>query len=428
MVRDSYWPHVVIVGAGFGGLNTALILRKAKVRITLVDKNNHHLFQPLLYQVATAGLSPADIAVPIRSVLRRQRNVEVFMGEVVGIDRQSHRVWLAGGSSLTYDYLVLAPGAHYNYFGHPEWERVAPALKTIADATAIRRKILLAFERAEMAQSEAERQANLTFVIVGAGPTGVEMAGSIAELAHRALAADFRRINPRSARILLVEAGPRILSGFPEHLANRAREELQHKGVEVLVNTKVEAVDERGVVILDQRIEARTVLWAAGVLAAPVGQWLGVETDRIGRVKVNADLSVPGHPECFVIGDSAFVAGPDGKPLPGVAPVAMQQGRYVARVIQARTQGKPAPGPFQYRNKGNLATVGRSFAVADFGRLRLAGFIAWLVWTLVHIFYLIDFHNRVLVMIEWAWAYFTYHRGARLIVSSRETLRDAAEP
>jgi NADH dehydrogenase len=409
---DSTVPHVVIVGGGFGGLLAARGLRNAPVRVTIIDRNNYHLFQPLLYQVATAGLSPADIAAPIRNVVGRQRNTSVIMAEVVGVDTKAQRVLLPD-RSVPYDYLILATGARYNYFGHPEWESLAPGLKSITDATSIREKILLAFESAEMERDPEKQRALMTFILVGAGPTGVEMAGAIAELAHRALARDFRHIDPTSARILLLEAGPRILTAFPEDLAEKAKQALERMGVEVRTNAAVEKVDETGVVVGGKHIPSHTVLWTAGVIASPAGTWLGAETDRAGRVKVQADLSVPGHPNIFVIGDTAL-ALQDGKPLPGVAPVAMQQGRYVADLITRRIQGRPEQ-PFHYHDKGNVATVGRSFAIVDLGRVKLSGFLAWVLWMAIHIFYLIGFRNRLLVMLEWAWAYFTFQRGARLI-------------
>jgi NADH dehydrogenase len=410
-------PQVVIVGGGFGGLLAARALRHAPVQVTLIDRNNYHLFQPLLYQVATAGLSPADIAAPIRNILNRERNVEVRMAEVTGVDTKGRRV-LIGDQSLPYDYLVLATGARYNYFGHPEWEEAAPGLKSIPDATSIREKILLAFEAAEAETDPQKCQALMTFILVGAGPTGVEMAGAISELAHRALARDFHHVDPKSARILLIEAGPRILAAFPEKLAEDARQELVRMGVEVKTGTPVQKVDADGVVVGGQHIASHTVIWTAGVVASPAGKWLGAETDRTGRVKVSADLSVPGHPDIFVIGDTAL-ALQDGKPLPGLAPVAMQQGRYVASVLRSRATGAAAPPPFHYHDKGTMATVGRAFAIVDAGRVKFSGFLAWIMWMTVHIFYLIGFRNRLMVMLQWAWAYFTFQRGARLI-----TLRD----
>lgn len=406
--------RLVIVGGGFGGLRAALQLARSPVQITLIDRSNHHLFQPLLYQVATAGLSPADIAYPIRSVLHDQKNAEVVMGEVTGVDTARREVRTRDGHAYPYDYLVLATGARHGYFGHDEWERFAPGLKTIADAVQIRQRILLAFEKAEKESDPAQRAARLNFVIVGGGPTGVEMAGAIAELSYRALASDFRRIDPRATKIILLEAGPKILASFPDSLSQRAREKLEQFGVEVRTGAKVEAIDATGVVVNGQRIPSLNAIWAAGVLASPIGKWIGCETDRVGRVKVNPDLSVPGYPDIFVIGDAASLNDERGKPLPGVAPVAMQQGKHVAEVIEARLEGAESR-PFHYWDKGNLATVGRRFAIADVGKLRMAGFPAWLVWVVVHIYYLIGFRNRVVVLLQWAWAYLTFQRGARLI-------------
>lgn len=409
----SELPRVVIVGAGFGGLSAARALRNAPVQVTVIDRRNHHLFQPLLYQVATAELSPADISMPIRGILRGQRNAEVIMAEVTGLEPENKRV-LMGENFIPYDYLVLATGAQHSYFGHEEWDQFAPGLKSIPDATAIRRRILLTFEKAELESDPAQQQALLTFVVVGAGPTGVEMAGAIADLAHKSIVRDFRRISPKSARIILVEAGPRILATFPESLARKAQTELEHLGVEVRTGEAVEQVTECGVVIHGEVIPASTVVWAAGVKASPAGKWLGAEVDRAGRVIIERDLTLPGQPDIFVIGDTASLSE-RGKPLPGVAPVAMQQGRFVAETIRRRLHGDTARKAFHYVDKGNLATVGRSFAIADLGLVKLSGFIAWVTWLVVHIFYLIGFRNRILVMIQWAWAYFTYQRGARLI-------------
>jgi NADH dehydrogenase len=415
--------NVVIIGGGFGGLNAARALRKAPVRVTLIDKRNYHLFQPLLYQVATAGLSPADIAAPIRSVLAEQSNAEVLMGEVTGIDRVRKRVLVDGARGtaareVAYDDLVIATGSHHSYFGHDEWEKSAPGLKTLRDATRVRRRILMAFERAETTSDPTKRAADLTFVIVGGGPTGVELAGSIAELAHRALRSDFRHIRPDQTRILLIDGGERILAAFPEGLSRKAHDYLVKRGVEIQLGARVEQVDEGGVVASGKRIEARTVLWAAGVAASPAGKWLGAETDRAGRVRVSADLSVPGAAEIFVVGDTMALEQ-DGHPLPGVAPVAMQQGTYVGNLLAARARGDTSPPkPFRYWNKGNLATVGRSFAVADLGRVRLSGLSAWVTWLVVHVYYLIGFRTRLVVLIEWAWAYFTFQRGARLITGA----------
>ena len=411
-------PRVVIVGAGFGGLQAARALGNAPVRVTVIDRQNHHLFQPLLYWVATAGLSPADISSPIRGILRKQKNAEVLMAEVTGVDVQEQRV-LMGDRGASYDYLVLATGAHDNYFGHSEWEHYAPGLKSVVDATSIRRKILLAFEAAEMETDPEKIKELLTFVLVGAGPTGVEMAGAIAELAHKALAPDFRHINTTSTRIILLEAAPRILGAFPESLARKTQKKLARMGVEVRAGAAVSEIDEHGVVVGGERIRAKTVIWTAGVSASPAGKWLGAEVDRAGRVKVTSDLSVPGHPNVFVIGDTAS-ATQDGKPLPGVAPVAMQAGRYVAAVIAQRVAGKELNKPFHYRDKGNLATVGRAYAIVDIGKIRLTGFVAWVTWLVVHIYYLIGFRNRFVALFQWAWTYFTYARGARLITFGNE--------
>jgi NADH dehydrogenase len=412
-------PRVVIIGAGFGGLQAAHALRNALVNLTVIDRHNHHLFQPLLYQVATAGLSPADICVPIRFTLRKQKNTEVLLAEVTDIDIQQQRVMM-GERSIGYDYLIVATGACDNYFGHDDWEHFASGLKSIEDSIKLRRNILLAFEAAEMETDAEKVKALLTFVLVGAGPTGVEMAGAIAELAHKAMASDFRHIDPKSARIVLVEAGPRILPTFPEALARKAQRALNRLGVEVCTSTPVEAIDENGVMAAGKHITAKTVIWSAGVKASAAGRWLKAEVDRGGRVKVLSDLSLPEHSNIFVIGDAAS-AIQDGKPLPGVAPVAMQAGRYVAAVIAQRVTGQqhsgttPAATAFHYHDKGNLATVGRSFAVMEMGKIRLTGFIAWAMWLTVHIFYLIGFRNRFLVFFQWTWAYFTFQRGTRLI-------------
>jgi NADH:quinone reductase (non-electrogenic) len=411
-------PRVVIVGAGFGGLRAVRALGNAPVQITVIDRQNHHLFQPLLYWVATAGLSPADICSPIRGILRNQKNVEVCMEEVTGVDVQEKRV-LMGDRSVPYDYLVLATGVHDNYFGHAEWEQNAPGLKSIVDAISIRRKILLAFEAAEIESDPEKVKSLLTFVLVGAGPTGVEMAGAIAELAHKALASDFRHIDTRMTRILLIEAAPRILAAFPESLAQKTQKKLISMGVEVRISTPVTDLDEHGVVVDGERINASTIIWGAGVSASSAGKWLGAEVDRAGRVKVSNDLSIPGHPNVFVIGDTAsFIQ--NGKPLPGVAQVAMQGGRYVASVISHRVKGKELNQPFYYRDKGNLATVGRSYAIVDIGNIRLTGFFAWLMWLAVHIYFLIGFRNRLVAIFQWAWTYFTYSRGARLITFENE--------
>src|SRR5262245_30116721 len=406
-------PRVVIIGGGFGGLSAAKALRRAPFEITLIDRNNHHLFQPLLYQVATAGLSPADIASPIRGILRNQRNVKVMLAEVSGVDTARKEV-IADGRRIAYDYLVVATGARHAYFGHDDWAAFAPGLKTIDDATALRRRILLAFERAENEVDADERRRLMTFVVIGGGPTGVEMAGAIAELAKRALAADFRAIDPRSARIILVEAAPRLLTPFDPSLSEAARRALLHLGVEVKLGAPVSECNAEGVRAGGEFIGSRTIIWAAGVMASAAGRWLGGETDRAGRLKVRADLSVPGHPEVFVIGDTAEVTAADGTPLPGVAPVAKQQGQYVARALVARAEGRTIEA-FHYRDYGLLATIGRSRAVAQFGRLHLSGLIAWVLWSVAHIYFLIGFRNRSIVALNWAWSYLTFQRGSRLI-------------
>jgi NADH:quinone reductase (non-electrogenic) len=411
---SSTRPHVVVVGAGFGGLEAARRLKNAPVDVTVIDRNNYHLFQPLLYQVATAGLSAGDIAEPIRSILRKNKNTEVLMAEVTGIDLERRKVFLPD-RSISFDYLILAPGARYNYFGHDDWKEIAPGLKTVEDALEIRRKILLAFEKAEMESDPEKRRAFLNFVIVGGGPTGVEMAGAIAELAHKALAMDFRSMDPASARILLVEAAPRLLLSFPEDLAERATRALQHLGVEIRTNSPVEKIDTDGVWMKGEFIPAKTVLWAAGVIISPLVKALQCELDKAGRVSVAPDLSLPGHPRVFVIGDAARVLQ-DGTTLPGLAPVALQEGRYAARLIENREKGRKTLPPFRYFDKGQLATVGRAFAVAQFGKTKLAGFFAWLVWLFVHIFFLIGLQNRILVFIQWAWAYFTFERGSRIVI------------
>jgi NADH dehydrogenase len=407
-------PHrIVIIGAGFGGLTAARRLAAADAAVTVIDRRNHHLFQPLLYQVATAALSPADIAGPIRGILARQANTRVMLGTVTGVD-VSGRAVLIGERRIPYDELVIATGARDSYFGHDEWAAVASPLKTIDDATAMRRRILMAFERAEDSDDKAERRRLLTFVIIGGGATGVELAGALAELARAALARDFRRIDPATTRIVLIEAEPRLLSSFPPSLSAAAARDLEQLGVELRLGARVTRCDADGALLGDARIESRTLIWAAGVTASPAAAWLGVEPGRGGRVPVGDDLSLAGHPEVFVIGDTALVEGRRGQ-LPGVAAVAKQQGAYAARIILARLRGKPAPGPFRYRDFGSLATIGRKAAVADLGWLRLTGRVAWLLWGGVHIYFLIGFRNRMAIAIDWLWSYLTYQRGARLI-------------
>jgi NADH dehydrogenase FAD-containing subunit len=415
-------PRVVVVGAGFAGLELARGLASAPVHLTVIDRHNYNLFQPLVYQVATAALSPADVAVPIRSLMRRQK-VRVILDELVGVDPMRRIVRTAAGREVFYDYLVLATGSVYNYFGHDDWASLAPAPKTLDDALAIRRRVLLAFERAEAAQDEAERGALLTFVIVGAGATGVEMAGALAELAKATLNRDFTHIDPSAARIMLVEAGPRVLASFPEALGNYAQQALQALGVEIATATKIEKIDADGVVAGGRRIAARTVIWCAGVRATPVASWLGVQQQRHGAVAVEPDLTLSGHPEIFVLGDAAAVKGPDGKNLPGLAAVAQQEGRYAARAIAARLEGKRYDEPFRYRDRGTMATIGRSAAVVDMPHLKLTGVVAWLLWGLVHIFFLIGFRNRVAVLLNWIWAWLTYGRGARLITGDGTPLK-----
>ena len=406
-------PRVVIVGAGFGGLHAARALRNEPVQVTVVDRNNHHLFQPLLYQVATGVLSPAEISAPIRSVLSKQKNAEVLLAEVTGVDVETQRV-LMHDESLPYDYLILATGAKDSYFGHNDWAAIAPGLKSIVQATTIRRRLLLAFEMAEKETDPQKRQAHLTFVLVGAGPTGVEMAGAIAGLAHKTLVADFRHIDPREARIVLVEALPRILMPFDERLAHKAHTALKRLRVEVRTNSPVEAIDSEGVIIAGERIAARTVIWTAGVAASLAGQWLGAETDRGGRVKVGSDATVPGHPTIFVLGDTASFTQ-DGKPLPGVAQVAIQQGEYVASVIADRVAGKPHPQAFRYVDKGNMAVIGRFYGIVSIGKFRTAGLLGWFLWLVLHLMFLIGFRNRLVVAFQWLVYFTTFQRGARLI-------------
>jgi NADH dehydrogenase len=411
-------PQVVIVGGGFGGLYAARALRKADVRITLVDRRNHHLFQPLLYQVATAALSPAHIAIALRRVLRHQKNVAVVLGEAVGIDLQQRKVELRDGT-LDYDYLILATGATHSYFGHGEWAAVAPGLKTLEDAVEIRRRVLLAYEKAERETDPAKRTALLTFVVVGAGPTGVELAGALSEIARYVLARDFRHIDPKSARVVLVEAGPRVLPAFAPDLSTAAQRRLERMGVHVLLGRPVTGIDAEGVSMGPERIVSRCVLWAAGVQASPLAASLGVPLDRAGRVQVAPDLSVPGSPNAFVIGDLAAMLMESGQPVPGVAPAAIQGGRHVARCIERLMRGEQT-SPFHYLDKGSLATIGKNAAVAQIGRLHTEGFFAWLVWLVVHILTLIGFRNRFIVLAEWAVVYLRNERGARLITGPAE--------
>lgn len=405
--------RVVIIGAGFGGLTAARALRRTSFDVTVIDRRNHHLFQPLLYQVATAAVSPGDIAYPIRSILRRQKNTRVLLAEVRSIDVAARNVVLDDGK-LSYDYLIVATGAGHSYFGHDEWERWAPGLKSLDDALEIRRKILLAFERAERETDPDRRRRLLTFVVIGGGPTGVELAGAIGEISRHVLAEDFRSIDPREARVILAEAGPRILPTFPIGLAGSAVHSLERLGVEVWPGSKVDSIGAETVTMGDRQLQAGTILWAAGVAASGLGRSLGTPLDRAGRVRVEADLTVPGHPEIFVIGDLASFTQPDGTPLPGVAPVAAQQGRHAAANLQRTIEGRPRL-PFHYRDRGNLATIGRAAAVADFGKLQFSGLPAWLLWLFVHIFFLIGFRNRVAVLLNWAWDYFAFRRAARLI-------------
>jgi len=414
-MNQAHRPQVLIVGGGFAGLWAARALAGAPVRITLLDRGNHHLFQPLLYQVATAGLSSPDIAAPLRHILRKQENVTVLMGEAIAVDSAQKIVRMADGDTLGYDFLMLASGATHAYFGHDDWAAHAPGLKTLDDALLIRRRILSAFERAEVSDDEAERKAQLTFAIVGGGPTGVELAGTLAEIARQTLKREFRRIDPRQARVLLLEAGPRVLSTFPESLSAKAQQQLERLGVEVRTGSAVTQIDADSVTLGDERIATRTVLWAAGVAASPLARSLGVPLDRAGRVPVEPDLSVPGQPQIFVAGDLATLQQENGKPVPGVAPAAKQMGNHVAAAIKARIAGR-ATKPFRYQDWGNLATIGRRAAIVDLGKLRFSGFLAWSFWLVAHIFFLIGFRNRMVVLLDWAVAYWTHQRNARIIV------------
>jgi NADH dehydrogenase len=415
-------PHVIVVGGGFGGLYAARELARQPLRVTVIDRHNYHLFQPLLYQVATAGLSAPDIASPIRGLLSKFPNAEVRLGEVLSVDLAAKKVQLQH-VTLDYDYLVLAAGATHSYFGHPEWERDARGLKSIDDALELRRRVLVAFESAEVEPNPLERQRLLTFVVVGGGPTGVELAGALGELSRFTFRRDFRHIDPRQARIVLIEAGPRLLAAFDEKLAAKAKASLEKLGVEVKLDTRVTEVNAQGVRLGEALLPAHTVMWAAGVQANPLGRALGVPVDRAGRVFVNEDLTVPGHPEAYVIGDLAAFKEPSGAFLPGLAPVAMQQARHAARNIEATREGRPRTR-FEYFDKGIMATIGRSAGIAQTKGLKLSGFIGWLAWLFIHILYLIGFRNRVLVLFQWAWAFLTFQRGARVITGDARSVEE----
>ena len=427
---SDHRPHVVIIGGGFGGLTGAQSLGKSPVRITLIDRTNHHLFQPLLYQVATAGLSPSEIASPIRSILRKQENTRVLLAEVagIGLSTRSVRMCEAELADLHYDYLILATGAQTNYFGNEDWARYALGLKDLDEAVEIRRRVLLAFEEAERIADTGRRERLLTFIVIGGGPTGVEMAGALAELSRFALARDFRAINPQSTRIVLIEMAGRILATFPEDLSAKAVRQLEELGVHVRVAAKVTGIDDRGVHLGDELIPASIVVWAAGVRATPITQGLGVPLDRGGRIIVEPDCSIPGHPEAFAIGDTAMYLHQGQKALPGVSPVAMQQARYVARNIDRAVSGRRRNPKFQYVDKGNMATIGRSRAIAEIGSLKLSGVAAWLSWLVVHLFFLIGFRNRLVVMVDWAYSYFTNKRGVRLITGLHRGSREPDSP
>ncbi|WP_020186848.1 NAD(P)/FAD-dependent oxidoreductase [Methylopila sp. 73B] len=412
---------VVVVGAGFAGLSVARGLAKADVDVTVLDRHNYHCFQPLLYQVATAELSPADIAWPIRHVLKYQANAKVLLANVTGVDVANKRV-VADTVTLPYDQLVLATGATHSYFGRDEWAAVAPGLKRIEDATVIRRKLLIAFERAELADDPAVREQLLTFAIVGAGPTGVEMAGAIVEVAKHVMPSDFRRIDPRTARVILIEAGPRVLPAFPEALSAYTQASLERMGVDVRVSTRVTNCDATGVDLEGGRLDAATIIWAAGVVASPAGEWIAAARDRAGRVQVEKDLTVPGHPEIFVIGDTSAVSREDGSPVPGVAPAAKQMGVYVADVIASRARDAVPPPPFRYKHQGDLATIGRKSAVVKLPYMNLTGFVAWLFWSVIHVFFLIGVRHRIAVAFKWVWDFMTFQRGARLITDQKDQI------
>ncbi len=424
---NSQLPRVVVVGAGFGGLSAVRALDGVDVEITLIDRHNYHLFQPLLYQVATASLSPADIAQPIRGILKEQRNVRVLLGEVTGIDRAAMQVKVSGMAPVPYDYLIVATGARHSYFGKDHWASYAPGIKSIDDATRVRANVLIAFERAEVEIDQRRRQALLTFVIVGGGPTGVEMAGAIAELARNSITRDFRSITPHCARIVLVEAGPRLLPSMPETLSQEAKRALEAMGVTVSLDRAVTDIARDSVTVGGERICSKTIIWAAGVRASAAGQWLDAMVDRAGRVVVESDFSVPGHNNIFVVGDTAAYRLPNGTFLPGVAPAAKQAGFYVGRLIRRRIWEMEAPHAFSYADYGNLATIGRRVALADFGWLQLKGFLGWVLWSLAHVYFLIGFRNRLTVALSWAWSYVTYQRGVRLITGRDTTAANAFE-
>ncbi|KAB2788044.1 NAD(P)/FAD-dependent oxidoreductase [Brucella anthropi] len=416
-------PHLVVVGAGFGGLQLIHDLRNVDVRITLIDQRNHHLFQPLLYQVATTILATSEIAWPIRHLFKDRKEVTTLLGTVTDVDTEHRQVLLENGTEISYDMLVLATGARHAYFGNDQWEALAPGLKALEDATTIRRRLLLAFERAERESDEAKRQALLTFAIVGGGPTGVELAGIIAELAKQTIWPEFRNIDTRQTRVMLLEAGPRILAAFPEDLSNYALKALEKLGVEVRLGIPVKDITAEGVTVGEEFIPCRTAIWAAGVAASPAATWLNAESDRAGRVKVLSNLNVPGHEDIFVIGDTAWVEGSDGKPVPGIAPAAKQQGAYVAKVIKSRIEGKTPPMPFRYKHQGNLATIGRGAAVVDMGRFKLKGLIAWWFWGIAHIFFLIGTRSRAAVAWSWLWTYISGQHSARLITQGKPVER-----
>ena len=419
--------HILIIGGGFAGLYTARGLKGVDAQITVLDRHNYHLFQPLLYQVATAGLNPSDIAAPIRSILRGQKNVSVVLGEAVSIDPNARLVQLADGHSLSYDQLVLATGATHSYFAHPEWERFAPGLKSIDDALEIRRRVLLAFEAAERETDPELQKAWLTFVVIGAGPTGVELAGALSEIARQTMVKDFRRIQPQQARVILLEGKDRVLPVYPPDLSENARVQLENLGVEVITGAVVTDLDDRQVRFGDQTLATRTILWGAGVQASPLATSLDVPLDRAGRVLVEPDLTIPGHKNIFVLGDLAAAEQHDGSFVPGVAPAAIQQGQHTALNLERAVAGQPLRA-FRYKDKGSLATIGRAAAVADFGKLHFGGFFAWMAWLLIHIFFLIGFRNRFLVITQWAWAYLTYQRGARLIGTRSKALSRHGRP